>query len=364
LGGNITPEILSKEQELKAIIERNGLHHCIQALGQKMQMFQNVPCIDIVNEEGHSKTIPWNDGIVKEKVFNREGSVEGYAFYYVGKEVLRTNDKYLLNNQYILTYRGIMRHNSILSPTIPTYDKVQGNGRFVLEIVTVLKDQYGNDAGKISGNHSFFILKDAEGSLKSDGKGKFLSDNYSPLGKKKAFFNSPDSYVYYPKGVRIIDRFALELTQDQYGKVLNRLEQDKISKSSFSLLKENCTTYIKDVLKDTLGIEIKTEMSIFRFFFSQIIPGKWMEKIVNFWNKMMHFLPHYVQKALHFVPLIYIPELMLHLLAKILSLRNDENFVGTDLNLFDIFFKPWNCYLDHPLILKESLRTLTESNGW
>ncbi len=370
LGGCLSPEIFtdSRFDTFRKFIEKNSLHHQIQAL--RMQISRGHPfnpTIPIELRNGQSVEVSWNQ--LKQVQRNQDGKPVGYSFFLEDEEVFQTNLKFELSDDYTFIHTGIKHYNAILNPKLVVFDKrnpAEWGHSYVLDIVTHLVDKQGVHPKFLLGDHVFVNLKDNTGNCYSNGKfgpsmaNWSLSDFLTAVAKKTGKFRSPDWYSLYPKDSRFQKTFSIELTKAQFDKVFKRYETDKAKGSpEFSLMKHNCTSYHTQVLKEELGIDINSKMRPHVFTLKANLPQSVQTALFKVWDKTLGRLPEPFQKATYFFPLVYAPVVAFGLLVKAFSLVNEKGFTGTDLSLFDLFFRPWNFYAHHAFALKESLEAIS-----
>lgn len=366
LGGKLTENDFStlKAKELAKVIGANAYQHNFQKLRMQLTSQNGKIMLPLSQSDGTTKLISWDD-VVKIPHYDSEGEQIGYKYTYQDETILKTDIDRIARGQYIFTYTGLLKHDPYEAREVITYDTVPADGKYTFEVVTVLRDPDGTTPGGFTGNHSYAILKDAEGNLKSFGKfvGKNecgSTDLVAPYARKVGAFTAPDPYIFYAEDSRSFERHTIEISQQQYEQILGRWTTDLTAEDpTFGVLQTNCTSYIQEVLRTYLDVEVDTGMSVLRYVMYQILPKALSTRISALTRASMRPLPIWVRRMFRFLPFLYVPEFVFNLTVRILSLFNDGNRVGSDLSLFDIFFRPWKCSVDHPLSLREELNDLS-----
>jgi hypothetical protein len=378
-GGIISPDIFEQTayKDFKQFVESNHIDNKLLALQMQIYpgRFDSAPIIPIAvgDLQGLGSTeLSWSD-LRKENVTNEETEeVVGYKFFHPTQNeiVFETDINYQLTADYSFNYRGIIKYNSTRSPEIipfNTRNPEEWGNKYILEVWTALVDLNGEKIQLLFGDHTYMVLKNGvTGTI--TGFGQFgLTDEMScvdyvtPLARKKGGLESPDRYMFLPENSHSFHKTEIILSQQEYDKVLRRWQRDKANPDhTVSAVKGNCTSYTVKVIKEELEIDLQSQMGTAGFFIRQLFPTSVQRFLFNSWENTIGQLPVGVQKALYFLPVFYIPQLLLVLFCKLLSFRGYQN--RTDFETFDIFFRPWNLYVDHPMRLREHLQK-TVPNG-
>jgi hypothetical protein len=356
----------------RQFIEANFLQNKLVSLHQKLHYFEGRgPGIPITpsnfqNRERPETILPWSYlEEHREEVIDGDGRVTGYRYFEEESHTLlfETDANGALTSDYSFNYAGIIRCG-VKSPDFVAYDrrnpKEWGN-QFIVEVWTGLSESNGQAAKNFLGDHSCLVLRDGrDGKIYSVGQFGVCADyqcvDYvTPLAHKTSGLESPDRYVFLPQNYYKFEKHKMRVSEEQFDRLLERVKTDKArpDEMSFSPVKYNCTSWVVKLMREELGFEVDSQMHLSGFLIRQLLPHSWQEPIFDFWENTIGQLPEGVQKALNFLPFVYIPYLVGALVAKVMSLGNRDGI--TDLPLIDIFFRPWEIYLDHPMMLRRSL---------
>lgn len=373
LGGCIDHQIFTdpRYETFRQFIENSSLHHQIQALRLQLPRYnpQGVIAAMLPIQQKHGRTIMVDWAHLNKQQILKDEKPVGYRFLFQEREVFRTDLSYRLDEDFTLLHQGIRAYNAVKDPEVAAFDHQnpeEWGSKYVLDIVTMMKDKKGETPAKLTGDHAFFVLKDDQGNCYSDGKfgptmsSWGLNDYLTAFARKTGKTRTPDWYSLYPKDSHFFKTFSIELTKEQFEKVMQRFQKEKATGGSeFSLLKMNCTSFVLSVLKEELGIEMEAPMRAPTWMFRHIFPRSVQKFLFKLWDNTIGQLPDWAQKITYFFPLYYIPSLLIGLLILSLSLFNEKQYSGADLSFWDLLFKPWKFYCDHALPLKENLEAIS-----
>lgn len=366
LGGEVNPKVFTDPSYAHFIqfIESNALHHKLQTLKIKMR-----------GDEGHSPLLPIHiEGVgvrhLSWKSLSRAplmegGKHRGYIYSYFDVEVFRTNLRFKLVDDYILTYQGITRHHPHEMEAIIAFNKQdprEWGYQYMVEVWTALKDTRGERPTIGIGDHCHILLKDPEGHVYSMGKfgggRKFKMGDYATLfGPKGGRFISPDFFSYYSETSRNLKKTQIIVSEREFRAIYSQLSADKREKAPvFTLLKHNCAHYVQRVLQKVLKLDIDSELFLPHYFLRVILPRRWYLALVKMIRSTLKKCPSWLQKALYFIPLLYIPMVLVGLAIRLLAFGSHKGHKQADFTMKDIFICPWNLTIYHPLALRESLQ--------
>ncbi len=155
--------------------------------------------------------------------------------------------KYVLPHGYIFTeFEGITEQNGAnwteLKPIFK--DRLDPRpGKVFIEIVT---------NGNFFNRHAYINLIDKESKVMQVGFCGKINALF-PFRNQKGKLMSPDPWGYRLADVR---RTRIELTEEQFTKIKNRIETDQRTKNlHFNLLTRNCTAYVGEILRE-IGLKV------------------------------------------------------------------------------------------------------------
>lgn len=347
-------------REFRQFIEVNALHHKMQTLKLAMPVdTEGAPLIAIFSEEKKSYFIPWNS--LNRVPIEEGGKIAYYSFRYFNIEAFRTDPHFKLTSDYVLTFRGITAYHLKQKEEIIPFDKKnpsEWGQKYVLEIWTLIADREGERPTLGIGDHCHIILKDKEGFMYSMGKfgsGAKLhfKDYFTLFAKGKGRFISPDFISYYSEMTRNLKKTEIFLDEEQFCQIYRLLIEHKKEKNPlFSVLKNNCASYVANLLRSALKLNVKVEMFLLHYLLRAMLPKMVYTKLASFGRMCAKICPPSLKKAAYFVPIIYLPIVFLGASIFIMSGASKKR---ADYAMENIFLRPWTVTIDHPLALRESL---------
>ncbi len=358
LGGKVNYQHLASSRfaDFNHFILRNHLHHKAHALCLQFEQDEDGPFIPVYLE-GKTVQAPWSALTIIPK---RKGS--GFSYYYLRALIFETDQNFILSREFSLTSKGIQRHNYLSSdPVIPIdfQDPREWGCQNVLEVKVALKDKSGRAPTLGKGDHAFIVLKSSEGAIYSLGKLRH-SEVFSwktfflPLAPKKGGIACPDIFSYLPYDDRFLYKKSFVITSQQFEAILQIASYYRdYSSLPFSLLKDNCVTFIQKVLKHVLKIDVDPEMFLPTYLLKGFLPKKLLMWIPS---PRKRILPLWFKRIFCFFPPLYAFTVFAGFAIKSLSLSKSSD--APDFSWEDIFLRPWKVSLHHPLALMHSLKSL------
>ena len=250
LGGKISPDKLLDPQnkEFVNFVNANHLQNKMQALGHECWV---VPTLGI---EGFGNYVMWSS-LFKKEIIGPAGKAVGYAFYYQGKEVFQTDLKLKLKSDYCYLNGEISKYMPMNSSEIRHYDTQRGDGRYKIEVWTALHDVEGKRPVITIGDHSHLVLIDDKGKRFGVGQYGMAEDldcqhALSACGRKKGGIEMPDRYLMMPKNSHNFKKVEITVSKEDFDVLMNQIKEDRVNPSlSVSLIKGNCTSYVRGLLQ-------------------------------------------------------------------------------------------------------------------
>ncbi len=368
-GGLVPWTVFRDNADFRKFIEVNFLQNMLTASHMQLIMDENgQPCIPIGNvskEDGRVEVVA-DQPATLNIAWNRLEKTEtptGYNFSVDGVTLFKTSADYELDYYaYSFNHLGVIPYY-VKDAQVLNFDQRdprEWQNKYVLELWTAMVDKSGFQIQPCVGDHSYLILRDGQnGKIYSVGQFGVKRDyrwyDYlTPLSRKSSGLESPDRYVYMPKGTYNLQMVETELDKEQFEGILARCEANKGDKDySFSLLKKNCTSWAVQLVNEELGIKLDPSLQSLSFVIRQILPTSWQKLFYAFLDRTFGQLPSWLQHACYFFPVVYALYLPLALLAKSISTGNKGGI--SDLPWLDIIFRPWNTFVDHPASLRQNL---------
>ncbi|MBM3208543.1 MAG: hypothetical protein FJZ57_08120 [Chlamydiae bacterium] len=331
LGGKIDSKKLPshKFKEFTDFIYANHLHHQIQSLGHQL------PSDPSISVEGFYGPIKW-EHVSKKKI--TDGLV---AYYAMGKELFRTNEKGVLTEDYTYMDGKIAKYNPLTSREVRHYDTEPATGKCRVEFWSAMRDPKGVTP-VIFGDHNMLVLVDEKGKRYATGQFGLTrkvgwQDYLSPFSKKPGSIETPDRYLLLAKDSHSFMKTDIPLTKEQFNHLKSEVEKQKRDDNfQVSLLKGNCSSNAIGLLKQ-VGIKIDNRLHVMDLLYRRIAPTF----LVSFFDRIGSFIPSWVKKISFFMPIPYLPTVALSILMKLLGAGDDVSIVRT-------IFCPWTLTIDHP----------------
>lgn len=313
----------------------NHLHHQYHAFDLPVKLNESGPILRVDGER------VCFSALTKTKRF------DGFEFS-IGARRLFTTDKNLkLTNRHFLPVKGIVPGSTTSNRKPPVFEKNDPTGECWVELISYVEDTF---CPQLHGDHTVMVLENAAGERVIWGLYGKNCTFLIPFSAGTGTINSPDRFYGRPETDYFIKTFRKKLSAEQFDALQADLKRDL---QGVSLLRRNCTGIPIEKLK-AVGVEVDAKMSIISFLarkaLSFILPRaaiKWIKKTVR---KLE--IPEWAKKALHFFPPYYILHLISALFCGIFGALYPTHG-DPDYNLVDIFFRPWNVYINHPVALRE-----------
>ncbi len=375
-GGLVSAAYFIAHADFAQFVEKSFLHNKLMTLHMQLPATgAGEACIPIghfvTNREGQvtdsgTDNIPWSELV-------REELGDGHAWFRRNvnraipeRPLFITNADGALRDDHSFNHWGIIAYDIKNPELILPYDQrnpAEWGGRHILEMWTYMVDKSGCVSQPCLGDHSYMVLRNGDtGDLTGIGnfaKGFTAFDMITPLAHKRMCLETPDRYHYCPKGNHSVQKRDIVLTRERYNAVLARFRGDKSNPDLiFGAAKHNCTTWCGNVAREELGIELHSKMMVPEYMLRLLPDWQWKLSLIAGIKSFVNLFPEWMQNALYFFPLIYIPCLIFTLCAKLLSLGNCNG--ETDFELLDIFFFPWRIWVDSPLIMRQTLDAMTD----
>ncbi|MCI5052304.1 MAG: hypothetical protein MRY21_04090 [Simkaniaceae bacterium] len=342
LGG----EVSLCDSDFRRFIEINRLEYKFLALRIGMEVDEDGdPLIPVVDKKGREHLYSWNE-IIREPILG------GWRFSIHGVVLFETNRSYKLKDDYLITYRGITPLETESMIAFDKQDASEWGGGYVLEVWTLLKDIKEGRPTMGVGDHCSVVLKNSEGEVFSLGKffrGNSLkfADYFTLFSRKRGRMVSPDLFVYYTDNARNFQKVSIHLDEEQYQRVFAQMDCDRKQREPiFSILKNNCVNYVKDLLETCFDLKVECETPLLSYFLQVIFP----KRLYNYFRGLTK-----MPKWAYFIPPIYLLTLIGGIGLRLLDLKNHTGIKGSDYAFREIFFFPWRVTIFHPLALRESL---------
>ena len=322
-------------------MEANLLHHAILSGG-------------ITYHSDLTEKIKVEDQWLDWSQLTQVATDSGYQFLYQGNEVFTTDKDYVLKNYMYAGEQGIIK-GTRKTHGVDTYFQKPPSGKFWLKIYTSWQDDFYAQFGK---SHSYIGLEDDKGKMRY--AGQYIStgnmgfvDYLTVGGKKKVSIETPDRYVLLPLSRWKVTEGKIEISKDDYNKLLESVKKDKSSTRKEHLLSGNCTKYVQDKLK-ILGIHSKISFTAQDILFRMLLKPlpRCVGNRVYRWVKR---LPKPIQKIAHFNPVLY------PFLATLGILLRIGSGPKSDISALHCLLTPWKVTISHPLALKEWTESFSQA---
>lgn len=279
------------------------------------------------------------------------------TYTYNGEIAFVTDKEHKLKGYFWAGDNGIIQGSSMDKASVGQFFQREPSGKHWLSVYCVAKDEMDVKFGR---SHSYLSLEDDEGKVSYAGQYGAASDltwfDYvQPLKSVPVGIETPDRYTSVPLSHWEVREQKIEITKDQYDRLMNSLKKDKEKGRAGSLISGNCTTYVAKKLK-MIGVQARTEMTVHEYLGRRVLSvlPRSLEKRVVQW---VSSLPETTKKVCMFCPFVYLPILALFGAVTLLGCTSKN------ITLFNVLFRPWKFTIDHPLVFfdwldkaKEDLR--------
>lgn len=341
---------------LETFIQRSALHHSLRSVGGRLRAQDGA--IPYQNAAGQRSHVLFSDLTTVQ--------TNGITSYqHEGETLFQTNAAGKLTEDYCVTDRGIVKHN-IYTGGLIAYrhdDPNKWNRQYVLEVKTILSNEQGEDGlGTCFGQHTYFVLKNPDGECFAIGKyGQFEPEQrqwhsyISPGGRMPGRMMCPDDYINRRPTHHNFKDFDIVLNEEQYTRIYERFQQEAQNKDlAFSICRNNCESWVTDVLRRELNININPEVPITDYFFG-ILPNfvKTPCSKIKAWT--YNLLPTFLQKTCDAVtfPIRYLSSVLCGAAAYFLCFINWKGFSGGDFAWYEPFTMSMSIH--HPVAVRQEL---------
>lgn len=355
LGGNIPPEWLKENPRFRKFIKNNYLHHRLFVLRMPLPFDRKRGAALPIKDGEQSKWVYWSEIEEKER-----------HFYADEKLLFVTDNHYRLLSKYTCLYLGICDYDVSMDPKWEPFqiaDPLEWDNKYILEVWTVSLPTI--KPPMFQRTHAYVVLKDNKGNVRSVGQDVLVDRaNYRVteiLNRKPGFgkITTPDIYTFYPKNSRRFWNVSFEITKEEHDRIIDIVERDKINKEhSMSVLKGNCVSYVLKILKEGVGIEMDASMHGLHIMLKAFLPNSWYRAFFNQFHSWYGNRTILVKKALFFLPIIYIPSLLLGIAALFTRQNNYQEI--RDFSFLDLIIRPWKLSCEHPLALHRKLDAIQD----
>ncbi len=353
LGGDVPAEWIKANKEFKKFIKSNYLHHRLFVLRLPLLFDEKRGAALPLQEEDHIEWVYWDE--IKK---------EGSDFYFEGRLIFKADERYRLIPEYTCLHRGICHYNVGIDPKWEPFqvaDPTEWNHKYVLEVWTVSLPML--KPPMFQRTHAYIVLKDSEGNIRSVGQDVLVDRaNFRVteiLNRKPGFgkITTPDIYTFYPTNARRFWNISIEITKEEHDRIIAIVEKDKANKQhSMSVLKGNCVSYVLKILREGVGIQVDASMHSLHIMLKEFLPHSWYRALFKNFNRWYGKQSPVVKKALFFLPIVYIPSLLLGIVALFTRQNNYQEI--RDFSFLDLIFRPWKLSCEHPLALHRKLEAI------
>lgn len=328
-------------------IKANHIHYAVH--GQRLQFDDNIA--GKINING--TWVNFDDLVVRERD-------DGIDFLLGQNLVFKTDKNYKLQGYFYGGNKGVQTGDAVTANGMDDFFSREPSGKYWLSVYVSQKDNTQVQFGR---SHSYLGLEDADGNFYYAGqygtekdvsvKDVSVADIVTPIGEKQMGIETPDRYTSLPLALHEIKEARIEITREQYEKLTESIRRDKEKGVKRSLIKGDCTEYVRKKLK-LIGIQAKTTMTFQEFLVRlslQVLPRKIDNKVVKFGES----LPGWVKKVLHFNPILY--PVIIVASASVTAFSGSLN---SDFSICNAITRPWKIRVSHPIALSDSLGELEQ----
>ncbi len=353
LGGNIPEDWIKGNKEFKQFVKSNYLHHRLFALRLALPFDEKKGAAIPIQEGDHTKWVYWSE-------------LEKHAdhFYFEGKLIFKVDERSRLISEYTCLHLGICKYNVGVDPKWEPFqvaDPAEWNHKYVLEVWTVSLPML--KPPMFQRTHAYIVLKDNKGNVRSVGQDVLVDRaNFRVtelLNRKPGFgkITTPDIYTFYPTNARRFWHISFEISKEEHSRIIDIVEKDKTNKEhSMSVLKGNCVSYVLKILREGVGIQLDASMHSLHIMIKEFLPHSWYRALFKNFNNWYANQSSFVKKAVFFLPIVYIPSLLLGFAALFTRQNNYQEI--RDFSVVDLIIRPWKLSCEHPLALHRKLEAI------
>jgi hypothetical protein len=362
VGAKVPIDTFVKESVLKEFILINGLAEIffttkLVILFHKRKGY----FLPVELEEEKISWQSWMDLTWKE-------TARGYGVFSDGKLLFKTGKSKKLTREYSTLWYGITQYDrrraSIFRPYKHTDPSYHGGGHLLQVVVTWEKAEKFSYLAK---THVSLEIKDDKGAVRSVGQDIYDHIRVIPkrgffrAASRSSIIKTPDDASYYPRHFREIKTVSIPLTKKEHDQIVYLVESDKYNhKSAASLLKGNCVSYVRSILKRVLGYEVLADISAHELLLREFLPNK-LEPFLHKAFEKVRALPFLLRRALYFAPPLYPILASIGLLSFISSYYGHNHH--KEYHLYTYLFFPWRIRCDIPRLFYDVLVKYTDENG-
>ena len=363
VGAKVPIDTFVKESMLKEFIVVNGLAE-IFFTTKLIILFHRRKgyFLPVELEEKKISWQSWMDLTWKE-------AARGYEVYSGEKLLFKTGRSKRLTREYSTLWYGITQYDrrraSIFRPYKHADPSFHGGGHLLQIVVTWEKAEKFSYLAK---THVSLEVKDDKGEVRSVGQDIYDHIRVIPrrgffrAANRASIIKTPDDASYYPKHFREIKRVSIPITKKEHDKIIYLVESDKYNhESAASLLKGNCVSYARSILKRVLGYEVLADISAHELLLREFLPRQLEPSLEKIFIKI-RALPFLLRRALYFAPPLYPILASIGLLSFISSYYGHNNH--KEYPLYTYIFFPWRIRCDIPRLFYDVLVKYTDENGY
>lgn len=332
-----TSQIITHSAPWYAFIQANHIHYSVHS--QQISFHK-----DVINQICISgKWINWNDLEIAE-------TKDGYDYKHNGEIVFVTDKKQKLKGYFYAGDQGIIKGSPIEVEGAGQFFSRPSTGKHWINLYASIKDPRKVGFGM---SHAYLGLEDANGKFSYAGqygledKVSFF-DLFTMFGKKKMGVETPDRYSSLPLAQHDLKELRIEITQEEYEKLLESIKVDKQKGIRGSYLKGNCANYVKKKL-NLIGIKAKTQMSTQQYLFRTCLQLLLPKPIGIRAIKWLDSIPSWAKKASHFHPTGYPINILWSAAVILLGGRSDVSVINA-------VFRPWKVKAAQPIVFAEWMK--------
>ena len=362
VGGKVPIDTFLKETLLKEFIEINSLAD-IFFTTKLVILFQKRRGYFLPIEIAEEKTSwePWINFIWKE-------IPKGYEVYSDGKLIFKTGKSRRLSREYSTLWYGITRYDRRKASTFRPYKHADpafhGGGHLLQVVITWEK---GEKFSYLAKTHVSLELRNDKGAVRSVGQDIYDHIKMVPrrgffrAASRSSIIKTPDDASFYPKHHRDIKVITIPITKKEHDHVIYLVEADKYNhEGAATLLKGNCVSYVRSILKRVLGYEVEADVSAHEILLLEFLPNK-VEPYLKKMFERISKLPPILQKVLYFAPPLYFITLGVGIMSFISSYYGHNHH--REYPLYKYVFTPWRIRCDVPRLLYDVLNKYATEDG-